>query len=89
MPKIIVHHEVEDTEHWLNAGKATRAGVFGDLKATNIQEFTNPENPSQVGLSMEIPDLDALAAFMSTPEAAEAMRKDGVKGDTVVILVEA
>jgi hypothetical protein len=37
---------------------------------------------------MDVPDLDALMAALQSPEAAEAMKADGVHGDTVVICVE-
>ena len=37
---------------------------------------------------MEIPDLDAVAAALQTPAAAEAEAKDGVLSETIVILVE-
>lgn len=87
MPTILVHHEVDDTEHWLAA--TTREEFFGALGITDIKTFTNPQNPKQVGLSMNVPDVDALLAALQKPEAAEAMKKDGVHGDTVVLLVEA
>jgi hypothetical protein len=86
LPKILVHHDVDDTEHWL--AQTTREEFFGSLGVTDIKTYTNPEKPTQVGLTMDVPDLDALAAAMQTPEAAEAMKKDGVHADTVVICVE-
>ena len=86
MPKIIVHHDVDDTAHWM--AQTTREEFFGPLGVTDIKTYTNPEKPTQVGLTMDVPDLDALVAALQTPEAAEAMKKDGVHADTVVICVE-
>jgi len=86
MPKILVHHDVDDTEHWL--AQTTREEFFGSLGVTDIKTYTNAEKPTQVGLTMDVPDLDALVAALQTPEAAEAMKKDGVHADTVVICVE-
>ena len=86
MPKILVHHDVDDTEHWL--AQTTREEFFGSLGVTDIKTYTNPEKPTQVGLTMDVPDLDALVAALQTPGAAEAMKKDGVHADTVVICVE-
>jgi len=86
MPKILVHHDVDDTEHWL--AQTTREEFFGPLGVTDIKTYTNPEKPTQVGLTMDVPDLNALVAALQTPEAAEAMKKDGVHADTVVICVE-
>lgn len=50
MPTIIAHHDVDDTEHWLSS--PTRGAFFGPLGITNIRTFTNPQNPTQVGLVM-------------------------------------
>jgi hypothetical protein len=38
---------------------------------------------------MDVADMDALAAAMASPGAAEAMEHDGVLAETLVILVEA
>ena len=57
-------------------------GVTGRL-------FTDPAKTNRVGLIVEIPDMDAFQRFMQSGEAAEAMRFDGVRPDTVVLLEEA
>ena len=87
MPTIIGHHEVKDTEHWLASTK--REEFFGPLGITNVRTFVDPQNPSRVGVMMDVPDMDALMAAMQTEGAAEAMENDGVLADTLVILVEA
>jgi hypothetical protein len=86
LPTIVAYHDVDDTEHWLASPK--REEFFGPLGVTNIRTFTNPQNPTQVALTLDVPDLDALMAAMQTPEAAAAMQHDGVHPDTLVILVE-
>ena len=86
MPSIVVHHDVDDTEHWL--ASPVREQFFGPMGITNVRTFTNPQNPKQVALTMDVPDLDALIAALQSPEAAEAMKTDGVHADTVVLLVE-
>ena len=86
MPTIMGYHDVKDTEHWLASPK--REEVFGPLGVTNIRTFVSPDNPTKVGVLLDVPDLDALNAFMGTPEAAEAMAHDGVLPETLVILVE-
>ena len=86
LPTIVVYHDVDDTEHWLASPK--REEFFGPLGVTNIRTFTNPQNPTQTGLTLDVPDLDALMAAMQSTEAAAAMQHDGVHPDTVVILVE-
>lgn len=86
MPSIVVHHDIDDTEHWL--ASPVREQFFGSMGITNVRTFTNPQNPKQVALTMDVPDLDALVAALQSPEAAEAMKSDGVHADTVVLLVE-
>src|SRR3712207_8472487 len=50
VPKILVHHDVDDTEHWL--AQTTREEFFGSLGVTDLRTYTNPEKPTQVGLTM-------------------------------------
>ena len=87
MPTVLVHHDVKDKDHWLSA--TTREEFFGPLGVTNIRTFVDPTNPTRVGLLMEVPDMDAVAAALKTPEAAEAEAKDGVIPESIVVLVEA
>jgi hypothetical protein len=86
MPTVIAHHDVKDTDHWLASPK--REEFFGPLGVTNVRTFVDPQNPTRVGLLMDIPDMDAVMAAMQTPEAAAAMEHDGVVPETLVILVE-
>jgi hypothetical protein len=86
MPTVIAHHDVKDVDHWLASPK--REELFGPLGITNVRTFVDPQNPTRVGLLMDIPDMDAVMAAMQTPEAAAAMEHDGVLPETLVILVE-
>lgn len=86
MPTVIAHHDVKDTAHWLASPK--REEFFGPLGITNIRTFVDPQNPTRVGLLLDIPDMDAVMAAMQTPEAAAAMEYDGVLPETLVLLVE-
>jgi hypothetical protein len=87
MPTVIGHHDVKDTQHWLASPK--REEFFGPLGVTNIRTFVDPQNPTRVALMMDVADLDAFAAAMQSPAAAEAMEHDGVLAETLVVLVEA
>lgn len=87
MPTIIAHHDVDDVDHWLASPK--RGEFFATVGVTNIRTFTNPLNPTQVGLLLDVPDLDALVAALESDAAGAAMQHDGVHPDTVVLLVEA
>ena len=87
MPTVIAYHDVKDKDAWL--ASTTREEFFGPLGVTNIRTFVDPTNPTRVGLVMDVPDLDAVAAALQTPEAAAAEAHDGVVTETLVILVEA
>ena len=86
MPMLIAHHEIEDREKWLSSTK--RDEFFGPLGIT-IRTFLDPQNPNRVALLADVPDLDAFQAAMQSQEAADAMAHDGVRADTLVVLVEA
>jgi hypothetical protein len=66
-----------------------REEFFTPLGVTNITEFVDPSNPNRVGLLMDVPDMDALASALDTPEAVAAEERDGVVRETLVILVQA
>ena len=87
MPTVMAHHNVKDKDHWLNSPK--REEFFGPLGVTNIRTFVDPENPTRVGLLMDVADMDAVMGAMETEAAADAMAHDGVLPETLVILVEA
>ena len=86
MATIIVTHEVDDVDHWLKSTRRTEA--FGPLGIT-LRTFTDPTNANRVGLFGDIPDMDAFHAFMATDAAAEAMKHDGVRPETMIMYVEA
>jgi hypothetical protein len=87
MPTVMAYHDVKDKDHWLASPK--REEFFGPLGVTNIRTFVDPENPTRVGLVMDVPDMGAVTAAMETQAAADAMAHDGVLPETLVILVEA
>jgi hypothetical protein len=85
LPTVMGHHDIsKGKDHWLNSPK--REEVFGQLGVTNIRTFVNPDDPTKVGLVMDVPDMDVFAAAMQSEAAAEAMEHDGVLPETLVIL---
>ena len=87
MPTVIGHHDIsKGKDHWLASPK--REELFGPLGVTNIRTFVSPENPTQVAVLMDVPDMEAFAAAMQGPAAAEAMSHDGVIPESLVVLVE-
>jgi hypothetical protein len=83
----MAYHDVKDKDHWLASPK--REEFFGALGVTNIRTFVHPDNPTRVGLVMDVPDMGAVMGAMESEAAADAMAYDGVLPETLVILVEA
>jgi hypothetical protein len=83
----MAYHDVKDKDHWLASPK--REEFFGPLSVTNIRTFVDPDNPTRVGLVMDVPDMGAVMAAMETEAATDTMAYDGVLPETLVILVEA
>ncbi len=50
------------------------------------QTFRDPAGSNKIALVAETPDMDAFQAFMQSEAAAEAMKHDGVRPETVLIL---
>ena len=85
MPTYLITHQVADVDHWCDSPK--RAEVLGPL-GIKVRTFRDPAGSDKVGLIAEIPDLDAFMEFMQTEAAAEAVRHDGVRIDTMLVLEE-
>jgi hypothetical protein len=82
----LITHEVDDLDTWKASPR--REEVFGPLGIT-VRTFSDPTGSNRVGLIAEIPDLAAFQAFMQTDKAAEAMKHDGVRPETLLVLREA
>jgi hypothetical protein len=85
MTTMIIFHEVDDVEHWLASPK--REELMGPSGIT-VRTFVDPEKTNRVGLIVEVPDMDVLQRMMESAEGADAMKFDGVRPETIVMLVE-
>ena len=86
MPTVLAFHEVEDFDHWLGSPK--RGEVFG-AAGISVRTFRDSQGSDRVGLILEVPDMAVLQELMQSEAAADAMRYDGVRPETLVILEEA
>jgi hypothetical protein len=86
MATYLITHEVDDVEAW--KASTTREEVFGPLGIT-VRPFSDPAGSHRVGLIAEIPDMAAFQKFMQGDAAAAAMKHDGVRPETLLILGEA
>ncbi len=85
MPTLMIFHEVDDVEHWVKSPK--REEFFGPLGVT-ARTFIDPEGTNRVGLIAQVPDMESFQQSLQSPEAAEAMKHDGVRSETILVLVE-
>ena len=85
MTTLIAYHDVDDVDHWLKSPK--RAEVFGPIGVT-VRTFVDPAKSNRCGLIVEVPDMAAFQKLMASETAAEAMKYDGVRPETLVILAE-
>jgi hypothetical protein len=85
MATIMIFHEVDDVAHWVASPK--RGEAFASVGATH-RTFVDPEGSNRIGIVAEVPDMDAFQAMLASEQAAEAMKHDGVRPETIVLLVE-
>ncbi len=85
MRTILIVQEVDDVDHWLSSPK--RHELFGPLGIT-ARTFVDPERSNRVGLLVEVPSMEAFDESMAMPGAAQAMKDDGVRPGTLVLLTE-
>jgi len=85
MTTVMAFHEVDDVDHWLRSPK--REEFFGPLGIT-VRTFVDRDKTNRVGLIITVPDLDTLQTALASPAAADAMKFDGVRPETMVMLVE-
>jgi hypothetical protein len=84
MTTLMITHDVDDVEHWLASPK--RDELFGPLGIT-ARTFVDAERSKHTGLVVEVADLDTFQQVLASPEAAEAMKHDGVHADTVHVML--
>ena len=80
----MITHDVDDVAHWL--ASPIREEFFGPLGIT-ARTFVDAERSNHVGLVVDVPDMDVLEKALASPEAAAAMQHDGVRPETMHIMV--
>ena len=85
METLLISHEVDDVDLWLASPK--REEFFAPLGIT-ARVFRDPGGSNRVGLLVETPDMATWESALQTDAATEAMKHDGVRPETLVMLVE-
>ena len=91
MTHLVITHEVADAEHWLAAwqGEDSRHQMFKANGAAHVHTLQDPDNPNMTGLIIAVADMDALTAMLESEEGQAAAAADGVKPETMKMLVQA
>ena len=90
MTTAIIFHEVQDGAVWAAAwkkGPGSRHEMFGKL-GIKCRIFRDPKNLNATGLVAEIPDMAKFQELLQSDEGARAMREDGLKVETMRLLIE-
>jgi hypothetical protein len=90
MTTAFIFHEVKDGAVWAKAwkkGPGSRHEMFGKL-GVKCRNFRDPNNPHATGIMAEIPDMGAFQEFLQSAEGQKAMRDDGLRVETMQLLVE-
>jgi len=90
MTTMMVFHEVRNGENWAEAwrkGKGSRHEMFGKV-GIKVRTFHDPNNSDSTGVLLEIPDMAKWKKFMDSDEVKKAMAEDGLKVETMRMLVE-
>ena len=86
MTTLMAFHDVDDVDHWLSSPK--REALFGPIGVT-ARTFVDADKSKRTGVILEVPDMAKFEEAMASEAALEAMKSDGVRPETLVILSEA
>jgi hypothetical protein len=90
MTTAILFHEVKNGENWAEAwrkGRGSRHEMFAKV-GVRARTFRDPKNADSTGLLLEISDMAKFQALLDSDEGQKAMREDGLKVDTMRMLLE-
>jgi hypothetical protein len=85
MTTLLAFHDVDDVDHWLSSPR--RSEIFGPMGIT-VRTFRDTADSNRTGLILDVPDMAAFQEMMESETAAEAMKHDGVRAETLVLLTE-
>jgi hypothetical protein len=85
LPTLLAFHEVDDVDHWLASPK--REEILGRMGGT-VRTFRDMQGSNRVGLIVEIPDISLWEQVLQSAGGADAMKYDGVRPKTIVVMAE-
>jgi hypothetical protein len=90
MTTALIFHDVQDGAVWAKAwrtGPGSRHEMFGKI-GVKCRNFRDPHNANATGVLAEIPDMGKFQELLQSAEGQRAMREDGLKVETMRMLVE-
>ena len=77
---VAITHDVKDGDHWLAAwmGENSRHEMFSEHGVANVRVFQNPDTPTQIGLLVDLTDMEAFQSFLNSEQGVAAKAEDGV-----------
>lgn len=90
MATMIIFHEVKSGDQWADAwrkGRGSRHELFAKV-GVKARTFRDPKNFEATGVILDVPDMAALTTFLESAEVKKAMDEDGLRLDTLRMLVE-
>jgi hypothetical protein len=76
MPRILFAHAVTDADHWASK-HSERVAAFAAW-GTNVVDYVATDGSGQVIVGVDVHDVDAMQASLSSPEMDAAKRAHGV-----------
>lgn len=90
MTTAMIFHDVHDGAVWAKAwkrGPGSRHEMFAKLGIT-CRNFRDPNDANATGVLAEIPDMAKFQELLASEDGQRAMREDGLKVDTMRMLIE-
>lgn len=83
--QFIATHDVDDIDHWFNSSK--RSEFFAPYGISVTAFRPEPADGTTTAVLVDCPDMETFQKALATPEAAAAMKHDGVHGDTIQVFL--
>ena len=81
---VMITHEVDDVNHWLTS--PVRAALVAKL-GLDIRVYVDSAGSNVVGVILEVPSVEFIVKHLNSAENKEAMTLDGVRPDTLRLLI--
>lgn len=79
MPRVIITHDVNDVDTWLQ-GNADRVASITAMGGSGVVDHVAQDGSNRIAISAHADDVDAMVANLASPppEILERMREHGV-----------